>query len=202
MKIIGHRGVRRFGKENNLLGIKEGLKQGAEIIEVDIRKTLNGLILSHDKTKRKKTTLKEALETFKNTKWLLHIKEKGLKKDLLNIIKKTRTKTRNIIIEAEYPILKEYKAVKLKKALLLHLKHSLTKKIKLIKKEMKETKADILTLHPLWAPSTIIQELKKEGKEVWTYGKLNKYRTKSLEKRGVSGLIVDIPRKFKKKHPQ
>lgn len=49
MKIIGHRGARGLAPENTLAAIEAGIAAGADIIEVDVRITKDGIaILNHD----------------------------------------------------------------------------------------------------------------------------------------------------------
>lgn len=49
MKIIGHRGAAGLAPENTIPAIQKGLSADADVIEVDIRQTLDGkIVLSHD----------------------------------------------------------------------------------------------------------------------------------------------------------
>ncbi len=48
--IVGHRGAKGVKPENTISAIEYGIKSGADIVEVDVRKTKDGkLILLHDK---------------------------------------------------------------------------------------------------------------------------------------------------------
>ncbi len=50
MKIIGHRGARGLAPENTLAAIKAGLAAGADMLEIDVRVTKDGVpILYHDR---------------------------------------------------------------------------------------------------------------------------------------------------------
>ena len=50
-RIIGHRGARAHAPENTLAGIREGARQGARWVEVDVKLTADGEpILMHDET--------------------------------------------------------------------------------------------------------------------------------------------------------
>lgn len=49
MKIIGHRGAKGLGPENNHTSIRLALKQNISAIEIDVRQTLDGIfVLCHD----------------------------------------------------------------------------------------------------------------------------------------------------------
>ena len=49
--IVGHRGAAGLAPENTLLAIERGLLEGADLVEIDVRRTLDGvLVLMHDPT--------------------------------------------------------------------------------------------------------------------------------------------------------
>lgn len=49
--VVGHRGARACAPENSLIGIREAVRQGARLVELDVKLTRDGVpILMHDET--------------------------------------------------------------------------------------------------------------------------------------------------------
>ena len=63
MKVIAHRGGAALGPENTLSCIKEGIKAGADAVEVDVHLTSDGyLVVCHDETLDRTTSGKGRIE--------------------------------------------------------------------------------------------------------------------------------------------
>ena len=55
--VVAHRADWRYAPENSIAAIKRSIKQGVDVVEVDIQKTKDGkIILMHDKTIDRTTT--------------------------------------------------------------------------------------------------------------------------------------------------
>jgi len=142
--LIGHRGTRVGYDENTIGAFEKVIKSGANIIEFDIRKTKDGkLIVFHDDTvdrmtknsgKIKEYTLveiknirtirdgqkiplfKEVLSRFKyKTHFMVELKVKEIKKEVINIIKNQDLIKETIISSRNFPLLsnlrKKYKKI-------------------------------------------------------------------------------------------
>ena len=113
---IGHRGTRTDLDENTIAAFKEAIKFGANYIEFDVRRTKDGkIIILHDKFLNRTTTGSGLLKNYNyevvsrirtrnnfskiplltdvllelkgKTKFIIDLKEKRLKKDVLKLIK-------------------------------------------------------------------------------------------------------------------
>jgi glycerophosphoryl diester phosphodiesterase len=182
--IISHRGLGFGYKENSLEAIKAACNSIVDAVEFDVRIHNNELILSHNKFKGTKPTyLKGILPHTKNKLLLVDVKEPGLEKELLKILK-----GKNFIIISWYPnILKKI--------------HKLNPKIKLsYSYNPKTTKLPNLKLHSVnipWYQATnklITQLRNKEIKvNVFTINKkviYNKFKNKA------DGIFTNRPKSF------
>ncbi|TMK20451.1 MAG: glycerophosphodiester phosphodiesterase, partial [Actinobacteria bacterium] len=49
MQVIGHRGAAALGPENTIAAVEAGLAAGADGVEIDVRRTADGVVvLMHD----------------------------------------------------------------------------------------------------------------------------------------------------------
>jgi len=135
---IGHRGTRRFFDENTIPAFKAAQKVGADIIELDVRKTKdNKLIVFHDKTidritnhsgtingitykelkkiKTKHTNekiplLSKVLKEFKNKiDFMIELKGKDVRNEIIDLITKIKLIDRCVISGREFNVLSDIK---------------------------------------------------------------------------------------------
>jgi glycerophosphoryl diester phosphodiesterase len=136
---IGHRGTREYFDENTIPAFKAAKKAGADLIEIDVRKTKdNQLIIFHDKTldritnhsgmikeltykelkkiKTKNTNkkiplLSNVLKKFKNKiDFMIELKGKGVKTEIIDLIIRMKLKDRCVISGREFNVLLDIKS--------------------------------------------------------------------------------------------
>jgi len=106
-KMIGHRGAAGIAPENSLSAIKKAIEHNADIIEVDVQQTKDGvLVLMHDKKVNRMTNATGNINTFSHDQ-LQHVFLKNTVKepipcleDALNLIKESGSK---LLIEVKHP---------------------------------------------------------------------------------------------------
>ncbi len=135
---IGHRGTREFFDENTIPAFRAAKKAGADIIELDVRKTKdNQLIVFHDKTidrmtnysgiinelsynqlKKIKTKLRnekipllsEVLKKFKDKiDFMIELKAQNVQSEIIDLIARMKLQDRSVISGREFDALLEIK---------------------------------------------------------------------------------------------
>jgi glycerophosphoryl diester phosphodiesterase len=130
---VGHRGARAYEVENTINSFERAIELGVNAVEFDVRITKDGKpIVFHDDNMKRvfgkdvpvvKTTLKELRELSENRiptleealifignkveKILIELKEKGIERKVLSIVKKSRLRDRIIIISFHEDVLSE-----------------------------------------------------------------------------------------------
>tara|TARA_Y100001935_G_scaffold30569_1_gene23944 strand:+ start:4786 stop:5496 length:711 start_codon:yes stop_codon:yes gene_type:complete len=142
--ILGHRGAPKYFRENTIQSFKEAIKQGVDGLEIDVQKTLDGVVLIHhddylrdNKTKIKNSNLKK-IKKIQNQKDLNHLEEikKFLKKiKILNIEIKSSGIFNNNIEQDVIDFIKKNKIEK--KTIVSSFNPLVLKKIKRIDKNIK-----------------------------------------------------------------
>jgi glycerophosphoryl diester phosphodiesterase len=226
VKIIGHRGSGQEGIGNTIKAIEEGIKQGAEFIEIDVRATSDGeIIIFHDifvdettngkgqvsqlsleEIKQLTLTngeripaLQEVFSKFgKKTKFVIDVKQKGIKQLVYQLIVKNNIQNK-VIISGSSEIIKEYQGLGIKTALTYLLSKGINRTrfltySPLIVDQAIKCDCSYLILPTIFLYQPLIEKAKKAGLEVWSYGKDNQKEFEEKLNRGVTGLIVDSPK--------
>jgi glycerophosphoryl diester phosphodiesterase len=208
-RIVGHRGLREKGtKENSLDSIKLALKKGIDIIEIDIQKTRDCLILRHDTRRfglsikkmrfnpKKFISFDEALKVIPKTVTIIaDIKIAGIEKELIaklkgrkviyfSHIKKVLLKIKRLDPQAKIGI---YYINKVNLRAFLRRLRFVSKFLKIAKRYS----ADIIAVPGPFVTKKLVDRAKKEGFELYIYGLFRKKYIKKAYELGVYALEID-----------
>jgi glycerophosphoryl diester phosphodiesterase len=217
---IGHRGAKAYEPENTLRSFKKAIELGVDAVELDVRKTKDGkLIVMHDADVSRTTngkglvselTLKEikALETEKGekvptleealdfidkkVKILIELKEVGIEKEVLDLVKEKGLEDNVIIVSFLEEALKKVRELNKKvETGLIYVKHKNPIKAAL------ELKANYLLPLHAFTHTANIQKAHENGLKVIVWTVNDPERAKELIKKGVDGIASDKPDIFK-----
>jgi len=222
-KVIAHRGYEINGMGNTMKSFKKGIKNGAQYIEIDVRKTKDDIIVVfHDETVDEKTngngkisnmtlkelkqlktltgekipTLNEVLSKFKNkTKFIIDVKQNKISQQTYKIIIENNLE-KEVIIFGTYVILQEFKGLGLKMGLTALASRNVTRFLlshKSLVDRSLELDCDYFVIPTAFLYQELIDYALESKLEVWSYGRDNKDDFKEKINRGISGLIVDHP---------
>lgn len=213
---VGHRGAKGLAIENTIESFREALKNNVNAVEFDVRKTKdNEIIVIHDDnlkniwgidykikelnlkeikkfSKNKIPTLKEVLDFLKNKKLekiLIEIKEEGIEKDVIDIVKKFKLSNNVIIISFSEDVLEKI-GNNFEKGL-IYLKH--TNPFQAVKR----INAEYVLPFYRFASKKVIDIYHKIKKKVIVWTINNKKEMVEYIKRKVDGIATDFPNLFK-----
>lgn len=216
---IAHRGSSYHYTENTKTAVLEAIKQGADMVEVDIRATKDKrLVLFHDITlrklaKKRRRISKISLNNLKKIKFIggekileldkfldlikgkikgnLDIKVKGYEKEIINEVKKRGLQNKMLISSRNLKILKKIKEIdpKLRIAYITGLRNPRRKNIL----KAKRIGAEAIHLRNLRATRKMIRYIHSKNMEVRPYPINTSGRIRYLIKNGVDGIITDRP---------
>lgn len=122
--IIGHRGGAGIGEENSLSCLKRGIETGADMIEIDLHQTHDGIVVvNHDPTVNRTTNGKGTIAkmTYEEISQLRIKSKKGVLtndhvatfEEVLQLFAHERTKGHNVrlLIEIKYPYKNAYDGI-------------------------------------------------------------------------------------------
>ena len=186
MLIIGHRGAAGLARENTLSSLKKAEECGVDMIETDLRKINNKIVLTHDRVSDPNlVTLEEALNIFK-IPWNLELKEAGFESEVLALVKQFSSEV--LISSFQVKILEKVRTLdeKIKLGYVFNSEESTGNLVDSL---------NLYSLHPSDAvvnPYTMEQFRKRPVKVfVWTVNSLIEFER--LKKLGVDGVFTDRP---------
>ncbi len=208
--IIAHRGACYYEKENSIAAFKKAIALKAEMVEFDVRKTLdNKIIVLHNgkvkgkrdsklkyadidkKLKRKVPILEEVLRFLKGRiKIDVHLKERGYEEEVIRIILKY-FKEKDVLISSQYldslrKIKEEFPKIKTGLVMNINLKNIFV--------FPKEKSFDYLI--PRWQliNPIFMRRAKKYNKRVipWTINN-KRWAKKLLKNKIIAGILTDRP---------
>jgi len=209
IRIVGHRGLREKGIGGNSLdSIKLALKKGIDIIEFDIQKTKDCLILRHDTRKfglrikkmrfnpKKFVSFDEALKLIpKRVTIIADIKIAGIEKELIN-----KLKGRKVIYFSNIKkVLVKIKKLDPKTKIGIYYINKLNfrnalKRLRFVSRFLKNGRkysADILAVPGPFLTKKMFDRAKAEGFELYVYGLFRKKYIKRAYDLGVYALEID-----------
>lgn len=232
--IVGHRGSGlpsadgRITIGNTLTAIQNGIKFGADWIEIDVRRSKDGvLVVFHDESIERRTTgkgrvseltveelqaedimlenqepekiptLDDVFEKFGDgeQKWILDIKETGLREQLLPWVKQRLAKEQ-VILFGTYDVLKEYKGKGYRLGYTVIYK-SVGNRLNVlcwpssILNDCEYLGCNLLVLPMIFANQYLVNGAIQKEISVWTYDSEDARDWRHCQLRGISGLIVD-----------
>jgi len=213
---IAHRGASAYEPENTLRSFSKAIKMKADMIEFDIRLSVDErLVVIHD-TKVNRTTNGKGYVKEKTLKELKELNAgKGEKIPLLEeVIELAKTKTRFVIELKEYGT--EEMVIKLIKennitddAFVISFKKRLIKNIKSLEPRIKtgliilytfnplkiinECNADALAPYHLLVSRQLIKRVKNSGKYLFPWTVNNGREANKLKVMGASGIVTNKP---------
>ena len=213
---IAHRGASYYAPENTIEAFKKALTLRADAVEFDVHHTKDGqIIIMHDYNVKRTTdgaglikdltlkqikkfhepngepvpTLQEALNLLKKKCICkIEIKDKGIEKKVLKIIKKNRM-TKSVIITSKiFSVLKKIKKMEPKiKTETIFSKFSMKDMVK----ETKKFNADFIAPHYSKTNKKFIEEAHKNGLKVYVWTINTKRLFDKMKKMGVDGITSD-----------
>jgi glycerophosphoryl diester phosphodiesterase len=193
MEIIGHRGAKGLREENTLDAFRIALQYGVDVIETDVRKHGDVLVLSHEQTIHtgSYTMLTELLEIVNGKIPLnLEIKEVDTIPLLVKLLKNYRGKI--IFSSFDYNILQKIKKAFPENEIAVLEKWSGIRAIA----EASLLKTDRIHINQTWLWSNFVRSLCAKGYRVYAYTVNSKERAAELEEWGIKGIFTDYPDRF------
>lgn len=209
---IGHRGARAHVTENTIASFRKGLALGANAVELDVRKTKDGIVVVlHDEDLKrvfgkkgkigeltlkeakklslgKIPTLEEALRAIKARTILVELKEQGTEGKVLSIVRKSKALNRVIFISFHESCLRAIR--KLSKTVptgFTYAKHPSP-----VKKAL-SLKAQYLVPLYRFTPTALVEQAHKAGLKVIVWTVNTKAEARAMAKKGVDGITSDRP---------
>lgn len=209
MLIIAHRSNGSKYQENTLKAIKEINTIGIDMIEVDVRVTKDKIpVLYHDSyipsannklyiesenfsdlknCDKELTTLEDALNIKAN--YLLDIKPKTNLKPVIEIIEKNGSSKEILITSFDYGLLKSLKKEMPNINLAILDRWSGVR----ASSRAKKLGTNTIIMNQKWLWNGFIKSMTNSGYKLYAYTLNDKNRTINWKKRGLSGVITDIP---------
>ncbi|MFH1225765.1 MAG: glycerophosphodiester phosphodiesterase [bacterium] len=183
--IIGHRGGMALAKENTMAAFRNAVALGLDMIELDIRKNKNGIMVAnHDETISPEAPLFEEVLAYTQNKIKLDVelKEEGYEKEAVELILRYFEKNDFVITSFNDATVRAIKKLfpELRVGLILNEEKN--------SKEIKELGVDFLALH--W--KLLKPDFLNRGLFVWTVNDEKMLKRLLLDKR-VAGIITDQP---------
>lgn len=213
---IAHRGARAYEPENTLSSFRKAVELGAEAVELDVRKTKdNELVVIHSDDLNKTTngnglvneltleqikkfetdkgehvpSLEEVLDSIgKRVKILVEIKEPGIEKQVLELIRKKGLLDNVIIISFHEEVLRKIRELNADVATgLVYVRHKNPIQSAL------DLKAQYLLSLYHFTHSANIKKAHEKGLKVIVWTINNKEEVAEYKKKGVDGIATDRP---------
>ncbi|MBI4217436.1 MAG: glycerophosphodiester phosphodiesterase [Parcubacteria group bacterium] len=209
---IDHRGARAHATENTIASFRKGLALGANAIELDVRKTRDGaIVVLHDDNLKhvfgkkdkigelslkeakklslgKIPTLEEALKAIKARTILVELKESGIERKALAIVRKNKALARVIFISFHENCLRNIR--KLHKTVptgFTYATHPFP-----IKKAL-SLKAQYLVSLYRFTHTALVRQAHRAGLKVIVWTVNTRQEAKAMAKKGVDGITSDRP---------
>jgi glycerophosphoryl diester phosphodiesterase len=213
---IGHRGARAYEPENTLSSFRKALELGVDAVELDVRKTRdNEIVVIHNADVNKTTdgsgevneltleeiqglvtekgehvpTLDEVLDVVaRRVKVLIELKETGLEKQVIDLIRK-RKLTENVIIVSflEDALRKVRELSDEVETGLIYVRHKNPIQAAL------DLKAEYLLPLYRFTHSANVKKAHEKGLKVIVWTINNKEEVGEYKKKGVDGIATDRP---------
>ncbi|MDO8655311.1 MAG: glycerophosphodiester phosphodiesterase [bacterium] len=209
---IGHRGAKAHVTENTIASFRKGLALGANAIELDVRKTKDGVIVVlHDEdlkrvfgakgkigelslkeakhlTSGKIPTLAEALKAIRARTILVELKEPGTEWSVFSVVRKSRALDRVIFISFHESCLRTIRKLHKKVPLgFTFAKHSSP-----VQKAL-SLKAQYLVSLYRFTHAALVEQAHKAGLKVIVWTVNTKTEARAMAKKGVDGITSDNP---------
>lgn len=196
MLIIGHRGAKGLAPENTVSSFKKAQDFGVGMIEVDLRKDGNRIVVSHDRLSdySKTTTLQEVLDSV-TTALNIELKETGIESQVLTAIKSFSS---DVLVSSKKPwVLKKIRALDENIRLGLIIGSANFWLLPLI--PWLDKKLKLYSVHPKYSLTSkvVVSFLKRLGKPVFVWTVNTEKQLERVSKLKVDGVFTDYPNLIK-----
>jgi glycerophosphoryl diester phosphodiesterase len=222
MKIIGHRGARGLAPENTIAALRKGLEHHADMLELDLRVTKDGMvILHHDADLTDPNGTKRAVDSHTYEELKTHKKDLATFEEVLKTI--GRAVPLYIEVKREVrigPIIKIIKKClesswkptdfllgsKSQKTL-LELHASLPEIEKVVIEPWSGVRAHYrarqlgakrISMNQLWLWWGFIRGFKNSGRQLYAYTLNDPAKARRWARYGLAGVVTDYPDRFDK----